>query len=489
MSDFMKSIKRKAFTLTELLIALGVIGILTAIVMPIVFNLAPDQNALMAKRAFYTTETVISDILNDNYCYPRTLARSGLDDGLGYSKCKKWGGEENTGSLSNEDAATKLVTLFADRLDIRGSITNQGSKKIFQTKDGMIWTFSHFNFVANKPDSYVLLTVDVNGAKDPNCGQSSTSGQCTDKNRKQGFDRFTMRIFARGRVQLIDCWAILAAKIDKKLVGKEDAICNENQDSGTDVDECADAPASADHFCCNDDRWKNSDICNQCASAPTSADDYCCTETSGSPWVGTEACDPCSYTTPSGPNDECCASGHKWHGTAICDVCSSPYSVECCLTKTGSLEYGDKCCEHNEIKNQVAACRNEQIIVTSKFYVSSEKPKDNNTWGATKITSKSTINKTLPFNLQIKYIRGCPGSGVGCVNYGQGMSCTIDIGQSSCNASETFITGTYPYKFEFTKSDPERGNFTGFKPSYDMPSNYKNNYSVKFKFPGNLDMY
>ncbi|MDY6309889.1 MAG: prepilin-type N-terminal cleavage/methylation domain-containing protein, partial [Cyanobacteriota bacterium] len=41
-----------AFTLSELLIALGVIAILTAISMPIIHNLLPDQNVVMAKRAF-----------------------------------------------------------------------------------------------------------------------------------------------------------------------------------------------------------------------------------------------------------------------------------------------------------------------------------------------------------------------------------------------------------------------------------------------------
>ncbi|MDY6359532.1 MAG: prepilin-type N-terminal cleavage/methylation domain-containing protein, partial [Cyanobacteriota bacterium] len=66
---------KKAFTLSELLIALGVIAILTAISMPIIHNLLPDQNVVMAKRAFYTTETIISDLLNYQYCYPKQRAR------------------------------------------------------------------------------------------------------------------------------------------------------------------------------------------------------------------------------------------------------------------------------------------------------------------------------------------------------------------------------------------------------------------------------
>jgi len=488
MFKFINNIKKKAFTLSELLIALGVIGILTAILMPIVFSLAPDQNVLMAKRAFYTTETVISDLLNDPSCYPKILSRAGLDDGLGYNKCKKWGGEENKDSLTSENSADKLVTLFADRLDIKGSITTEGNTKSFKTKDGMKWTFSHFNFANNVPESYVLLTVDVNGDKDPNCGQASTSGKCKENNRTNGFDKFTMRIFARGRIQIIDCWAVMAAKVDKKLVGDDDVTNCNKTDSGTSKEECSEAPTSHEDFCCNDEKWKNSEICNSCVTEPTSPDDYCCTEASNSSWINSQACDPCTYTTPSGPNDACCQSGHKWYGTQACDICSSPYSLECCLTKTSSLEYGDKCCEHTQIANQVPACRNQSITIKSKFYVSSEYSKDNSTWGKTKITSESTISSSVPFNIEVKYIRGCP-SGVGCGSYGAGMTCTINSGNKSCTSSENFVTGNFPYKFAITKPDKAKGGFTGFKPTYTIPANYRDNYSVRFEFPGTLEMY
>ena len=113
------------------------------------------------------------------------------------------------------------MTLFSDKLDLKGSINNGANKYVFTTKDGMKWTFLNFNFTANNADSDVLLMVDVNGDKGPNCGQYSASGQCSDKNRTTGFDRFTMKILARGKIQIIDCWAAMAAKIDKKLVGKE----------------------------------------------------------------------------------------------------------------------------------------------------------------------------------------------------------------------------------------------------------------------------
>ncbi len=484
MSGFIKNIKRKAFTLSELLIALGVIGVLTAIVMPIVFNLMPDQNVLMAKRAFYATEMVISDLMNDSYCYPKLNSRVGLDDGYGYARCKKWGGEENKGSLTNEDSTKKLITLFTDKLDIKGNV--DFNNKTFKTKDGIVWKFSDFNFANNDPDSYVLLTVDVNGDKDPNCGQINASGKCTDKNRKHGFDKFTMRIFARGRIQILDCWAILAVRTDKKLVGKEEAVCD-SQDSGTKKEECSDPPTSPDDFCCNDSKWKNSDICNSCTSTPTSADDYCCTEESESGWVGTEACDPCTYTKPESAADACCLEGHKWHGTAICNVCAQPYSKECCLSKLNSIQPGDKCCDHPEVRAQVSMCSYEVVTVTTKFYVNAEKPKDSNNWGKTKITAQSTLDKTLPVNLELKFIRSCPSSGVGCGTYGQGMSCIVNAGSTGCNASEEFVSGTFSYRFQYTKNT-QGGDFNGFKALYTIMGS-QNNYGIKFKFPSGVNQY
>ena len=214
-----------AFTLSELLIALGVIAILTAISMPIIHNLLPDQNVVMAKRAFYTTETIISDLLNDQYCYPKQRARVGLDDGLVYKRCEKW--KFVDGQSEKDNAQEKLLTLFASKLDVK-EIKDNG--KTILTKDGMIWTFSNSELKAGIPNSYIYLTVDVNGDKEPNCGQTSQSTKCPNT-RKYGFDKFTMKILARGKIEIKDCWAKLAVRVDKKLTGREDITsdCKELQ--------------------------------------------------------------------------------------------------------------------------------------------------------------------------------------------------------------------------------------------------------------------
>ena len=181
----------KAFTLTELLIALGVVAILCAVLMPVVNSLRPNQNILMAKRAYYTVQSVVSELINDDSCYPdKTLSvsdpRVGFDDYYGMEACRTTSAESGTApsdadecepsndyndnklgwegarhinaNCGNDDQATrrqswaafdKFVRLFMDRLGVLDSqYINSGecvpglTKCRFRTKDGMTWVFN-----------------------------------------------------------------------------------------------------------------------------------------------------------------------------------------------------------------------------------------------------------------------------------------------------------------------------------------------------------
>lgn len=221
-----------AFTLTELLVALGVVGILCAILLPVIFNLLPNQNTIMAKRAYYTVQTVVADMLNDEACYPdKTSAnvgdrRVGFDDGYGYVNCRLWGGSKNTNTIQDPggNANTKFATLFTDKIDLDGAMSGNGTGTVkFSTKDGMDWAMTSGGFSSvDNPNAKALLVVDVNGTKgEPNCGQNSTAdalgsnGNCT--NRTSGWDRFTIEVYADGKIDIADQWAKEAVKVDKNL--------------------------------------------------------------------------------------------------------------------------------------------------------------------------------------------------------------------------------------------------------------------------------
>ena len=225
------AVKSSAFTLSELLISLAVVGILVAIVFPIVVSIMPDQNTIMAKRAFAVTQAAVSDVLNDTDCYPERGNRVGISDGFGYKKCLMW--QPPTGNNNERDAGSKFVTLFTDRFDLKQNVTiTDGATDVsFQTKDGMSWTIKGLGNLRgdnkNEKTKNLTLTVDVNGGKDPNCGQSNESNQCPDTVTK-GFDTFTMEIHKEGQIKIKDCWAIKAVKVDKKL--------HEDTDDLTDCD-------------------------------------------------------------------------------------------------------------------------------------------------------------------------------------------------------------------------------------------------------------
>jgi len=215
----------KAFTLTELLVALGVIAILCAVLLPVIFNLLPNQNVVMAKRAFYTTQTIVAELINNEACYPdKTTAanvseiRIGFDDAAGSPNCTNWTITTAT------DATKKFLTLFGDKL---GLASTPSESTVFSTSDGMDWVFTSAAFSKSSTEGgSIKLTVDVNGSDDPNCGSSgnySTEFKSGGSNcsGKTNLDRFQMKIYGNGRIEIVDDWAKDAVKVTKKSTDEE----------------------------------------------------------------------------------------------------------------------------------------------------------------------------------------------------------------------------------------------------------------------------
>ena len=241
----LKKMKRlnNAFTLTELLVALGVISILCAVLLPVIFNVMPNQNIIMAKRAYYTLQTVISDMLNDESCYPDRTSdsenpRIGLDDGFGYINCTPWGQDK----ISTENSKTKFLYVFKDKLGILQNDAAKDDLEVFTTSDGISWAVHDFNLSQGQDNGgSVTITVDVNGLEEksaPNCAGNGYSyvaalGTGTDascKNRTNGYDRFQVVIKGNGQMNINpnETWAINAVKVNRNITSDKNS--NEEDD-------------------------------------------------------------------------------------------------------------------------------------------------------------------------------------------------------------------------------------------------------------------
>lgn len=232
---------KKGFTLTELLIALAVLGLLIAILTPIIANLIPDQNALMAKRSYYAIQSLASDMLNNEACYPDNsqstykdsagnyvYRRIGFDDGYGYADCVKWGGVENSESIATENSGDKFIVLFKNKLDVKKVGENAESSDkdaLFETRDGLKWFISP-DFSPNNQNKFTRIFVDVNGDEKPNCSEAHISGNQLEtgencQNRHEDFDIYSVKVYPDGKIEIEDNWAVKAVDINKDVTSSE----------------------------------------------------------------------------------------------------------------------------------------------------------------------------------------------------------------------------------------------------------------------------
>ena len=113
---------KKAFTLAEIMIVLTIIGILTAILLPIAINSAPDENVMKFKKGNNTLGTVIRELVNSDKYYANgdlgiradgTLI-DGTHDGDNTYFCETFADVVSTKSVNCKDEELTLTNLYWD---------------------------------------------------------------------------------------------------------------------------------------------------------------------------------------------------------------------------------------------------------------------------------------------------------------------------------------------------------------------------------------
>lgn len=207
---FMK--KLKGFTLTELMVAMGVIGILVAVVTPAIMKTRPNKNKMMIKKSFYTAEQIVSTLINDERLYPdmKEICDRGVVEGEDPTKvyCAFGFDYDNSVRYEGETYAgnTKFADLFASRLNVK---TEDETNHIYYTTDGIKWdlsgTVGAWTKGQDTPGKFGdqtnaagvgKITVDVNGDEAPNCRESNENCSADD------FDQYVIEILATGKMRI-----------------------------------------------------------------------------------------------------------------------------------------------------------------------------------------------------------------------------------------------------------------------------------------------
>jgi len=234
----------KGFTLSEILIAMLVLGIIVAASVPIILNLTPNKNGIMMKKAYYATESIIHSLINDPNYYPDmtpncikadgSLENSGTNDcyyGFDYAPTSV----KVPGVTSDVSTSNKLKCLFASKLNIKEDLNSvcDGTTSIVTTMDGMTWNLS-----ALPSNNNGTLEIDVdginkgvsayNGTGVKACKNSTTwSTSCSDNltaAQKKKFDRIQITISRDGKLSIANGQEEFKKIIsgETKLIGGDD---------------------------------------------------------------------------------------------------------------------------------------------------------------------------------------------------------------------------------------------------------------------------
>ena len=197
---------KKGFTLQELLITLGIVGVISAITIPAIMSVCPDKNKSLFIKTYRTIASLTNEILNDTSLYLETYDTDGKPNCVGMG-CTARPSDPQYNSESYE-GAHKFAYLLADKLDLDGDVTRtfdgvQPNVMDFRTTGGTTWHV--ISTCMNNTDGQmecrvVQLQVDVN----PNSSDCHNiySANCTNPTR------FNLTIDANGKLQAADAMSI-----------------------------------------------------------------------------------------------------------------------------------------------------------------------------------------------------------------------------------------------------------------------------------------
>ena len=204
--------KKKAYTLAEVLLTLAIIGVLATVTIPLVGHIKPDKNKMLYHKAYNTLAANVHKIAKDISLYDKHMTGNG--NIYNVSRYPLYNMEKPSNpKYSGNQGYSKLGNIIKDLMQ------GEGTYKEFKTKNGMIWRIDDTYVYENQGDiiSYTRVEVDVDG-KDNGPNHYYEPNKFTGKP-----DTFVFYITASGEIIPGDLCGQLYMKQRKDYKRKKDS--------------------------------------------------------------------------------------------------------------------------------------------------------------------------------------------------------------------------------------------------------------------------
>lgn len=205
--------KKLGFTLSELLVAVGIVAVVSLVVAPTVTDIIPDKNKIKVINYYNKINEVNQKLLNDKNLYytQYTINKDGEKEITAY-------GLANTAKPIDDKICT-LVTHCGDAFKYAAlfiySLIGENKDNQFRYTDNSYWIIKHKFDYNVKPKTVVYtITIDLNNGK--NCSYSTTCQQP---------DTFIFKVDENGNVTagdaMTDAYLSNVSKTNNKKEDKE----------------------------------------------------------------------------------------------------------------------------------------------------------------------------------------------------------------------------------------------------------------------------
>lgn len=217
--------KKNAFSFTELMIVVALIGVIASFMIPALVKVEPDETALTYKKVFYALEEAISTVINNLEIYPwgdLSLTNVAIPTGAtgdaitGYEEdpkgeylCRQLAETMNTiGAIKCTESDGRATLKIANDGELEGDENLTADKVNFTLSNGAAIGGIGGDVTANKniwdatnddrttaEVPFITLCVDINGM-----AAGINKGCATADRAERGRDQFRIRVNKEGKV-------------------------------------------------------------------------------------------------------------------------------------------------------------------------------------------------------------------------------------------------------------------------------------------------